>query len=146
MPQRPTRPEGYQVIPTNPEGVMLTPAPVLVGEPPRHPSEWSKSAVVGIAMVLGIILSTAAVVGGLGRAFYVERPEYTEKVLQDTKREGEVQKTLDQVSATLTRQETALARITETLETTRDAMRALQVNSSRPRTTVARPTTAMIPR
>lgn len=125
MAQRPTRPEGYQVIPQNPEGVMLTPAPVLMGEPPRPPSEWSRSASTGIAMVLGIVLSTAAVVGGLGRAFYVERPEYTQKVLQDTRREGEVQKTLEQMSATLARQEAALAKMSETLL-------ALQVASTQP--------------
>jgi hypothetical protein len=131
MAQRPTRPEGYQVMPQNPE-VMLTPAPMMM-EPPRPPSEWSKSVTTGIAMVLGIILSTAAVVGGLGRAFYVERPEYTQKVLQDTRREGEVQKTLDQMSATLARQETALAKMSLTLETTRDALLAAgRVRISRP--------------
>lgn len=123
MAQRPTRPEGYQVVPQNPE-VMLTPAPVLM-EPQRPQSEWSRSASTGIAMVLGIVLSTAAVVGGLGRAFYVERPEYTQKVLQDTRREGEVQKTLEQMSATLARQEAALAKMSETLL-------ALQVASTQP--------------
>jgi hypothetical protein len=54
-----------------------------------------------IAFILGLIISGGVVFSALGKAFYVTRSEYTEKVLSDSVERTSVQKTLESVNKAL---------------------------------------------
>lgn len=98
-----------------------TPTPVM-GEDVPPPAVGSRSFVTIVSTILGIVLATTAVLGVIGKYFYVDRGEYTQKILQDAVDRGNVQKVLvkfessmAQQAATLERQEKAFDRMSETV-------------------------------
>lgn len=61
-----------------------------------------------ISFILGLIISGGVVFSILGKAFYVTRTEYTDKVLTDSVERANVQKTLESVNKSLTSMESAI--------------------------------------
>jgi len=54
-----------------------------------------------VSFILGLILAGGTVFSILGKAFYVTRAEYTDKVLSDSIERTNVQKTLESVNKSL---------------------------------------------
>lgn len=90
---------------TRPEGFQVTPPPVLVEAPPPLPSRLTTIA----ATILGIVVSVGIIIGVLGKAFYVERTEYTSKVLSDTIERGNTQQDIRLIKESQARLEKSLA-------------------------------------
>lgn len=67
---------------TWPEGITPPPQLLVATEPQR--TVGSRSFLIVLSTILGIILTTGAVLGVVGKAFYVEREEYTQKNIQNT--------------------------------------------------------------
>ena len=61
-----------------------------------------------ISFILGLIISGGVVFSILGKAFYVTRTEYTDKVLSDTVERTDVKKTLEAVNKSLSSMESAV--------------------------------------
>jgi len=69
-----------------------------------------------IALVLGVVASTGIIGGVLGKAFYVSRDEYTQKLISDSVARTEVAESLSRIQTTLQKQESAFERLTEKVE------------------------------
>lgn len=65
-------------------------------KPKRHKTSWE-----WLVTILGIIGAAGTLTGILGRAFYVTRGEYTEKVIADTAEKIETQGQLRQINIRL---------------------------------------------
>lgn len=61
-----------------------------------------------VSFVLGLILAGGAVFSILGKAFYVTRPEFTEKVIKDETEKTSTQEGLKAVNKSLTSLEMAV--------------------------------------
>lgn len=68
-----------------------------------------------IAFILGLILSGGVVFSSLGKAFYVTRTEYTDKVLSDSVERTDVKKTLETMNKLLGNIETNLKDLSDTV-------------------------------
>lgn len=101
---------------TMPEGV--TPMPYLV-EPPQQARP--RSLLIVLSTVLGVVIGLAIVVGGLGRAFYVERTEYTNKLLLDAQDKIGVQKTLERLDVALNRLDSTSQKLADSVQELRTA-------------------------
>jgi len=111
---------------TMPEGVpQYTPTPVsefsmpqtVRFEPPRQTSVGSASFLVVISTILGILIATGSVLGVVGKAFYVERSEYNLQVVTNTEERVKVAEALKRIDQSVARQEAAIEKISECLET-----------------------------
>lgn len=78
--------------------------------------QMSSSFLIAVSVLLGILVAAGSIIGGLGRAFYVSRDEYTSQTLQYTQDKTVIQQTLERVDKTLTRQEGAVQRIFESVQ------------------------------
>lgn len=103
-PRRPTIPGG---IPTAFPEPSHTPTPVMLPEPGPRPAS-SRALVTILSTILGVLVSTIAITGFVGKYFYVDRSEYSEKTLRDADERGRLQGLLGRVETTLTQQEKAL--------------------------------------
>jgi hypothetical protein len=103
---------------TMPEG--FTPMPYLV-EPPQQAK--SRSILVIVSTILGTIIAVGVIVSGLGRAFFVDRSEYTNKLLLDAQDKVSVQKALERIDYTLNRLDETSQKLTTTVQELRDAAR-----------------------
>lgn len=112
--------------PTTPEGVP-TPSESEISDVYSR----GKSILVIVSVVVGIILGTGTIFGGVGKAFYVEREEYNARNLQDARDKVDVQKTIERVSDTLKRQEQALDKLSTTIDRLSTAVLEIQVRSRR---------------
>jgi hypothetical protein len=54
-----------------------------------------------VSFILGLVIAGGTIFSILGKAFYVTRSEYTEKVLSDSVERKDVQKTLEVVNKSL---------------------------------------------
>ena len=61
-----------------------------------------------VSFILGLILAGGTVFSILGKAFYVTRAEYTDKVLSDSVERTDVKKTLEAVNRSLTNLEASV--------------------------------------
>lgn len=68
-----------------------------------------------ISFILGLIIAGGTVFSILGKAFYVTRTEYTEKVLSDSVERIDVKKTLESVNKTLSKVEDGLRQLSDTV-------------------------------
>jgi len=91
---------------------------VVSGELVETPSERRKitSIFTITSMVLGVLVSFGAVVGVLGRAFYVTRGEFSEKVLSDTKQTTRMGETLDRLDRFMAKQEASLEKLSDAVQ------------------------------
>ena len=77
----------------------------------------SKTFVAAIAAILGVLISAGTIIGVMGKAFYVQRTEYTEKSLRDAEATTIMQQSLTRMENTLNRQEAAFDRMSDTVQT-----------------------------
>ena len=100
--------------PTPVEAMLEMTQPVFLSKQTTVPS---KAFIAAIAAILGVILSTGTIIGILGKAFYVQRDEYTQKNLRDAETTTIMQQTLTRLGTTLDRQAAAFDRVSEAVQT-----------------------------
>jgi hypothetical protein len=83
-----------------------------------------------IALVLGLIISGGTVLGVAGKAFFVTRTEYTDKVTADSVDKANLHYDVGSIKATLSTQETAFRALAQKVD---DLNMALARDSRRPR-------------
>lgn len=76
-----------------------------------------------IGLVFGIAVTTGTIAGVLGKAFYVPRTEYTDKVISDSVSRTEITETLSRIHVTLGKQEAAFDKLSDKVETLKDEVR-----------------------
>jgi|WetSurMetagenome_2_1015567.scaffolds.fasta_scaffold25059_1 hypothetical protein len=95
----------------------------IVLEPPREPPrEGGSKLLTPISIVLGIVISTGTIVGGLGSAFYVDRKEYNTTILREAEDRVTVAESLKRLDASLSRQEDSLKRLSDAVESLKATM------------------------
>jgi len=115
---------------TMPEG--FTPQPQLVAEVPTR-LVGSHSFITVLSIILGIILATGTVVGVAGKAFYVERGEYTQKSMQDAQDRVTFTEGRKGIGARLDRQDVALNRLEINLDKMANIVQDIKVEQARRR-------------
>ena len=78
---------------------------------------YSMSFAIALSAILGVIIAAGTILGVVGRAFYVSREEYTEKTLKDAEEKTIMRQTMDRVDRTLSRQEAAFERLSDSVQT-----------------------------
>lgn len=76
----------------------------------------STSFLVALSVILGVLISAGVVIGVLGKAFYVQRDEFTVKSLKDAEENTATQQTLTRLENTLERQAASFDRLSETVQ------------------------------
>jgi hypothetical protein len=112
---------------TAPGGIPLqdyqqyTPPPVALDA--NTPTWGSRVSIAAISTALAVLVSTIAIVGFVGKYFYVDRTEYSEKALRESEERGQLRGVMGRVDATLVqmkdlidRQEKAIDRMSETVK------------------------------
>ena len=107
---------------TLPEGIQITPPPVMYEAPQPPQSVGSKSFLVLISTVLGTVIAASSIIGGLGNAFFVSRPEFSAQRMDDERNKIMVAESVKRIDAAMARQEEALAKLTDTMDTLRKEM------------------------
>jgi hypothetical protein len=79
-----------------------------------------------VAFFLGLILSGGAILGTVGKAFYVTREEYTTKVRDDDVLKMNLQMTLEGLKQSMANQEKTINTISDTVYNIKLDMRARQ--------------------
>ena len=77
----------------------------------------SKTFIAAIAAILGVLISSGTIIGVLGKAFYVQRDEYTQKTLRDAEATTVIQQTLARMESAQTRQGVSVDKLAEDLQT-----------------------------
>jgi hypothetical protein len=100
---------------TMPEGIpTLTPTPVTEPVYVNRPSSiGSPSFLAAISIIIGIVVGLSALIGSVGKAFYVERSEYNLTVVRTAEDRTMVGENLKQMREALARQEASLRKLTE---------------------------------
>jgi hypothetical protein len=104
-----------------------------MASPPPVPQPEKKSPSIGfitaLSVILGIILTAGAIIGGLGRAFFVSRDEYSKQEMVYTSEKSDLQRTLTKLegavsvqSITLEKQDGTLQRLVDKVQTIREDM------------------------
>jgi hypothetical protein len=75
-----------------------------------------------IAIILGLILTGGTILSVAGKAFYVTRTEYTDRVLQDSIKEDRLSNSLDALRVTIFNLEGAVKQDVEAITTIRVEM------------------------
>lgn len=100
---------------TMPEGFApFTPAPYP--PEPQIPAVGSKWFLHILSSIVGLLVGGGVVFGVLGKAFYVERTEYSQKLLKDVQDSATFTAGLDKISSRLERQEGVLNRLDANLD------------------------------
>jgi hypothetical protein len=91
----------------------------------------SKGFIAAISVILGIILAASAIIGGLGRAFFVSRDEFTKQETVHTTERSDLQKSLTKLEGavsnqgvTLEKQDVSLQRLLDKVQTIREDLAA----------------------
>jgi len=82
-------------------------------------SSPSKTFIAAIAAILGVLISSGTIIGVLGKAFYVQRDEYTQKTLRDAEAVTVIQQTLARMESALGRQGASVDKLAEDMQTIR---------------------------
>jgi hypothetical protein len=90
---------------------------------PEAAPAWSgwRPVIVVVSTIVGIVVGVGGILGGLGKAFYVEREEYTAKIIRDAVELSATRNNLKQVEESLARQEALIAKMTADLQAAREA-------------------------
>lgn len=117
---------------TLPEGFApFTPAPYL--PEPQAPAVGSKWFLHIMSSIVGLLVGGGIVLGVLGKAFYVERTEYNQKLLKDVQDSGTFAAGLDKIGSRLGRQEEVLGRLDANLERLAADVQSLKLDAARRR-------------
>jgi len=103
---------------TLPEGIQITPSP-LTFTPPPPVTPASRSLLVILSVVLGMVIALGTIAGGLGNAYFVGRTEYTQQTLQAASEKVSAAESLKRIDLALSRQEAALEKLSASVETLR---------------------------
>lgn len=77
--------------------------------PPQPPKESTRvSVLTAVSMLIGILLGLAAIMGGLGKAFYVEKDSYTQDKIKALNDLNTITSSLSEVSSSMRRLEAAV--------------------------------------
>jgi hypothetical protein len=125
---------GNRISPTTftiPDGLSnQTPTPVMMDPrmsvPDRTASIGSTSFLAAIAIILGIVISTGTILAVVGKAFYVERPEYNLATIAAAEDKTKVSETLKQMRDTLVRQENSLQKLSDDVDTLKQDLAAIR--------------------
>lgn len=89
----------------------------------------STGFIAALSVILGIIIASGIIIGGLGRAFFVTRDEYTHQETIYTNEKSDLQRLLTRLegavavqSSTLEKQDATLQRLVEKVQTIREDM------------------------
>lgn len=77
----------------------------------------SKTFIAAVAAILGVLIASGTIIGVLGKAFYVQRDEYTQKTLRDAEATTVIQQTLARMESAQTRQGVSVDKLAEDLQT-----------------------------
>jgi hypothetical protein len=102
-----------------------TPVEMNVQSPSQPEKRWpSTGFIVSLSVILGIILAASAIIGGLGKAFFVSRDEYNKQELVYTDDKSTIRQTLSRFETVLEKQGQALDRLV-------DSIHAIKVDMAR---------------
>ena len=97
--------------------------------PPAEKKFGSTGFIAALSVILGIIISAAVIIGGLGRAFFVTRDEYTKQETVYTAEKSDLQRSLTRLEGavavqcgTLEKQDATLQRLIDKIQTIREDM------------------------
>jgi hypothetical protein len=93
--------------------IQVTPPPVEVNS--REPT-GPRSFLIVLSTVIGIVIGIGVIVGGLGKAFFVEREEWNRQTLAGAEDKVTVNETLKRIDKALTRQEEVLDKLTGAID------------------------------
>jgi hypothetical protein len=77
----------------------------------------SKTFIAAIAAILGVLISSGTIIGVLGKAFYVQRDEYTQKTLRDAEAVTVIQQTLARMENAIGRQGASVDKLADAIQT-----------------------------
>jgi uncharacterized protein HemX len=110
---------------TQPGGI-----PIVI-EQKSPPPVGSRTFVAILSVILGIVVSTTAIIGFSGRYFFVDRAEYAQQELKAEAQKGETMKILQRVETTLDQQASSLARMEKSFERLSDIVRGVELGRRR---------------
>jgi uncharacterized protein HemX len=97
--------------------------------PPAEKKFGSTGFIAALSVILGIILTSAVLIGGLGKAFFVTRDEYTKQETANSNQNSDLQRSLAKLegavsvqSTTLEKQDGTLQRLIDKIQTVREDM------------------------
>ena len=118
----------------------LTPPPVTPPPwtpPPWTPPPWSpppeRSVNISVstffkslALILTVIVTTGTIIAVVGKAFYVERPEYNLKIVNDAEEKTAVSETLKQLIDSLAKQQVTMQKLTDDVATIKQDLASMR--------------------
>jgi hypothetical protein len=109
-------------------GVHYMPVKTTPKQPEQAPGErmWK-----WVALVLSTLLAAAGLFGGLGRAFYVTRAEYTDRVQEEAVAREGMRSTLERLDKTLNAQAAAFHQLTGEVQGVKVDMAVLTAKKDR---------------
>jgi len=108
--------------------VQSMPDPVALSQQKSSPST---GFVISLSVILGAILAGAALISGIGNAFYVTRTEFTAGNMSYTQDRQHLQDENNSVKQSLNRLEDTLLRQDTSLQKIGDAVQAIKVDMAR---------------
>jgi uncharacterized protein HemX len=100
-----------------------------VTPPPTEKKVPSTGFIAALSVILGVIIAASVIIGGLGRAFFVTRDEFTHQEATYTNEKSELQTLLAKLegavavqSTTLEKQDATLQRLVDKVQTIREDM------------------------
>jgi len=111
---------------TQPGGI---PIPVVIEQ--KSPPVGSRAFVAVLSVILGVAVSTTAIIGFSGRYFFVDRAEYSQQELRAETQKGETMKILQRVETTLDQQASSLARLEKSFERLSEIVRGVELGRRR---------------
>ena len=119
---------------TMPEGFPPFTPPPYVPEPQApSPRVGSGSFLATLSIIVGIVVGVGIVFSTVGKAFYVERTEYQQKLVKDVQDSGSLATTLEKISARIVLQESVLGRMEANLDRLATDVQALKLEAARRR-------------
>jgi hypothetical protein len=118
-PRDPSAPEGYPERQGTSSFIVreYTPIePMNMQSPSQSEKKWpSTGFIVSLSVILGIIIAGSAIIGGLGKAFFVSRDEYTRQELVYTDDKSTIRQTLSRFETVMEKQGQALDHLVESV-------------------------------
>lgn len=111
-----------------------TPIESMPSQQPAAPVEkklFSTGFIAALSVILGIILTASAIIGGLGRAFFVTRDEYTKQETVYTNEKSELQRSLTRLEGAVSVQSTTLEKQDQTLQKLLDKIQTIREEMAR---------------
>ena len=99
--------------------------------PPAEKKFGSTGFIAALSVILGIILTSAVLIGGLGKAFFVTRDEYTKQEIAHSTQNSDLQQSLTKLAGAVSSQSTALEKQDATLQRLIDKIQTVREDMAR---------------